>query len=217
MASNLIYKQQVFETTLKLVGVDLIRLSWGNISTRLPNGTVAITPSGVLYDRMQPEDIVIMDLNGNKLEGYYNPSSERALHNEIYKVRPDINAVVHTHSRYAIAFSTVEMELPAICLELLFVGAPIPIAPYQCPGTIEVGIGAAAFFKKRAELKGLLLENHGLVAIGSNLDEAYQNAYNLETGAEIYHLTLQTGKVPNSLTEKQIADVFLQYKKPKQN
>lgn len=215
MTSNLIYKQQVFETTLKLVDINLIRLSYGNISMRLPNRNIAITPTNIQYDRLKPGDTVIMDLQGNKLEGHYNPSSERALHNEIYKVRPDVNAVVHTHSRYAIAFSTVEMELPVICLELFFVGAPIPIAPYQCPGTVEVGIGAAAFFKKRTELKGLLLENHGLVAIGSNLDEAYQNAYNLETGAEIYHLTLQTGKVPNALTEKQIADIFAQYKKPK--
>lgn len=216
MATNLIYKQQVFETTLKLVDIDLIRLSSGNVSMRLPDGNIAITPSGILYDRMEPEDIIIMDLNGNKVEGHYKPSSEKALHNEIYKARPDINAVVHTHSRYAIAFSTVEMELPAICLELLFVGAPIPIAPYQCPGTVEVGTSAAAFFKKRPELKGLILKNHGLVAIDGTLNEAYQNAYNLETGAEIYHLALQTGKVPGSLTEKQIADVFTQYKKPKQ-
>ncbi|MGV8026380.1 MAG: class II aldolase/adducin family protein [Anaerolineaceae bacterium] len=215
MATNLIYKQQVFETTLRLVDIDLIRLSSGNISMRLPDGSIAITPSGVLYDRMKPEDIIIMDLNGNKLEGHYNPSSEKALHNEIYKVRPDINAVIHTHSRYAIAFSSVEMELPAICLELLFVGAPIPVAPYQCLGTVEVGTGAATFFMKRPELKGLLLENHGLVAIGNTLNEAYQNAYNLETGAEVYHLALQTGKVPHVLTEKQIADIFAQYKKSK--
>jgi L-ribulose-5-phosphate 4-epimerase len=214
MSNYRIYKQQVFETTLKLVDNDLIRLSSGNISMRLPDGNIAITPSGILYDRMEPEDIIIMDLNGNKVEGHYKPSSEKALHYEIYKARSDINAVVHTHSRYAIAFSTVEMELPVICLELLFVGAPIPVAPYQCPGTVEVGTVAAAFFKKRPELKGLLLKDHGLVAIGGNLNDVYQNAYNLETGAEVYHLALQTGKVPNALTEEQIADIFAQYKKP---
>jgi len=209
------YKQEVFEITQKLVKNDLIRLSSGNISVRLPDGMVAITPSGILYDQMKPEDIVIMDLEGKKYEGAFKSSSEKALHNEIYKTRPDIHAVVHTHSVYAIAFSAVAMEIPVICLELLFVGGPIPVVEYHCPGTIEVGTSAAMYFTKQPNLKGLLLKNHGMVTIGSNLDEAYQNAYNLETGAEIYHLALQTGKKPDPLTEKQIADIFMQYKKPK--
>lgn len=78
-----IYKQAIYETTLNLVKVGLIRLSSGNISTRLPDGNIAITPSGILYDKMKPDDIVIMDLGGNKIEGKYKPSSEKALHNEI--------------------------------------------------------------------------------------------------------------------------------------
>ena len=208
-----IYKQEIFEVTQKLVEIDLIRLSAGNISARLPDGNVAITPSGLLYEQMKPEDIAIIDLAGNKLEGEYDPSSEHALHTEIYKTRPDIHALVHAHSRYAIAFSTVGMELPAVCLELLFVGAPIPVAEYQCPGTREVGTNAAKFFSKRPELKGLLLKNHGMVTIGKDLSEAYQNAYNLETGAKIYHLALQTGERPLPLTPIQIKDVFSRYKK----
>jgi len=215
MGSYFIYKQQVFETTLQLVEIDLIRMSAGNISVRLPDGNIAITPSGLLYDHMKPEDIIIMDLQGNKLEGKYNPSSEKALHNEIYKTKPNINAVIHTHSRYAIAFSTVAMELPVICLELLFAGGPIPVADYQCPGTIEVGINAASIFQKRPDLMGLILKNHGMVAIGESLTAAYQNAYNLETGAEIYHLALKTGKTPVALSQKQITEILDQYKKTK--
>lgn len=210
-----IYKQQVFETTMKLVEVDLIRISAGNISMRLPDGNIAITPSGISYDHMHPEDIVIMDINGKKIEGKYNPSSEKALHHEIYKSKPNTNAVIHTHSRYAIAFSTVTLELPVICLELLFVGGPIPIADYQCPGTIAVGTSAAAIFNDRPDLKGLILKNHGMVAIGESLEAAYQNAYNIETGAEIYHIALQTGKNPVALTETQIKEILAHYNKTK--
>ncbi|NMC29126.1 MAG: class II aldolase/adducin family protein [Pelolinea sp.] len=210
-----ICKQQVYETTMKLVDADLIRLSYGNISMRLPDGNIAITPTSIPYDRLEPKDIVITDLDGKKIEGHFNPSSERALHYEIYKVRSDVNAVVHTHSRYAIAFSSVCMELPVICIELFFAGAPIPVAPYQCPGTAEVGTSAAAYFKKRPDLKGLLLQNHGQVAVGNDLNEAYQMAYNVEIGAEIYHFALQTGKTPNILTEEQVADIIRQYRLPR--
>ena len=205
------FKQEVFDTTLQLVKIDLIRLSSGNISVRLPDGNVAITPSGVLYDQMKPEDIVIMDMEGNKLEGEYKPSSEKALHNEIYKARPDVQAVVHIHSVYAIAFSSVDIELPVTCIELLSVGAPIPVADYRCPGTQEVGSDAAKYFVDYPRLKGLLLKNHGMVTIGKSLNDAYQNAYKLETGAEIYHLSLQTGKQPVALSETQVSEVLERY------
>jgi len=107
------------------------------------------------------------------------------------------------------------MELPVICIELFFAGGPIPVAPYQCPGTREVGITAAFYFKKRPELKGLLLQNHGQVAIGNDLNEAYQMAYNVEIGAEIYHDALQTGKAPLVLSAEQIADISRQYHLPR--
>jgi len=210
------YKKEVFDTTLKLVDIDLIRLSSGNVSVRIPDGNVAITPSGVPYDLMKPEDIVIMDLDGNKIEGHYKPSSEKVLHNEIYKVRSDIQAVIHTHSIYSIAFSSVEMELPIMCVELLSVGAPIPVADYHCPGTEEVGLVAARYFTENPRLKGLLLKNHGMVANGNSLYDAYQNAYKLETGAEIYHLALQTGKKPVVLNEVQLAEIYSRYQKLKE-
>ena len=210
------YRQQVFDTTLKLVEIDLIRLSSGNVSVKCPDGNIAITPSGIVYDVLKPEDIVIMDADANLIEGDYKPSSEKQLHTELYKVRPEIQAVVHTHSRYGIAFSSVGMEIPVTNIEILAVGGPIPVADYATPGTPEVGTDAAKFFAERPRLKALLMRNHGMVTIGKNLDEAYQNAYKTETGAEIYHLTLQTGKEVKPLTEEQIADIFNRYQKPKE-
>lgn len=205
------YKKEVFKTTLNLVKNNLIRLSSGNISVRLPDENIAITPSAVLYAEMKPEDIVIMDLNGNAVDGDHKPSSEKSLHLALLQSRDDIQAVVHTHSVYAIAFSSVEMQLPLICLELISVGGPIPVAEYCCPGTAKVGEVAAGFFASRPILKGLLMKNHGMVAVGSNLQEAYQNAYNLETGAEIYHLALQTGKIPNILSDKEVQEIIDTY------
>ena len=211
------YRQQVYETTLKLVEVDLIRMSSGNISVKCPDGNIAITPSGIIYDVLKPQDIVIMDADANLIEGEYKPSSEKHLHTEIYKARPDVNAVVHTHSRYGIAFASVDLAIPVTNIEILAVGGPIPVADYATPGTPEVGIAAAKYFIDRPRLKALLLKNHGMVAIGKNLSDAYQNAYKTETGAEIYHLSLQTGREVKSLTDEQIADIFNRYQKPQED
>lgn len=210
------YQQQILETTLNLVKIDLIRISSGNVSMRLPDGNVAITPSGVLYSIMEPEDVVIMDLDNNVVQGKYKPSSEKQLHTEIYKARPDVQAVVHTHSRFSIAFAAVGMELPVSNIEILAVGGPIPVAPYGVPGTLEVGTGAAKYFKDRPGLKALLLESHGMVAVGKNLQDAYQNAYKTETGAEIYHLSLQTGGEVKVFSQARIDEIFNRYQKPKE-
>lgn len=212
-----IYQQQVYETTMNLVKIDLIRLSSGNISMRLPDGNVAITPSGVQYSALKPEDVVIMDLDNQPIAGKHKPSSEKQLHTEIYKARSDVNSVVHTHSRYSIAFASVGMELPVSNIEILAVGGPIPVVPYEVPGTLEVGLGAAQYFTANPGLKALLLESHGMVAIGKTLSEAYQNAYKTETGAEIYHLSLQTGKEVKVLSQAQIEEIFSRYQKPKQD
>jgi len=209
-------KQQVYDTTLSLVDIQLIRLSAGNVSVRLPDGKVAITPSAILYKNMIPEDIVIIDMDGNLLEGDKKPSSEKGLHTDIYKARPDVNAVVHAHSVYSIAFSTVEMELPLVCVELFSVGGPVPVMGYYCPGTPEVGRIAAEFFTSHPRLKALLMKNHGMVAVGKDLDDAYQNAYKTEIGAEIYHLALQTGKKPQSLTDENIQEIMSRYQKPQE-
>lgn len=208
------FKQQVFETTMDLVKIDLIRLSSGNISMRLPDGNVAITPSALLYSEMQPDDIVIIDMDGNTIEGSHKPSSEKSLHLALLQSRDDIQAVVHTHSVYSIAFSAVEMELPLVCVELISVGGPIPVAEYCCPGTSKVGEVAASFFRAHPRLKGLLLKYHGMVAIGKNLNDAYQNAYKLETGAEIYHLALQTGRIPQPLSDEEVQEIFRVYQHP---
>jgi len=183
---------------------------------RLPDGHIAITPTNVLYTTLKPQDIVIMNLNNELVEGKHQPSSEKRLHAEIYKARPAVQAVVHVHSRYAIALASVGMEIPVSNIEILALGGPIPVAPFATPGTVEVGLGAAKYFTEKPELKALLLQNHGMVTIGKDLLDACQNAYKAETGAEIYHLALQTGKPVKVLTKEQISNIFTHYKDPKE-
>jgi len=189
-------KQLVYQTAIRLNEVNLIRLSAGNISYRTEDGMVAITHSGIPYNVMVPEDIVVIDLEGNIIDAKEGrkPSSEYLLHTSILKRLSDVNAVIHTHSYYAITFATLNKELPPVCIELLVTGGPIPVAPYALPGTIAVGELAADVLQKRPELKGCLLKNHGMVSIGSSLKEAFAFALDMETGARIYHQALQVGE-----------------------
>lgn len=205
-------RDQVYETTMMLCEAGLIRLSTGNISARDNAGHVAITPSGLLYSRMQASDMTIIDLNGAVVDGHLAPSSEFPMHTAIYRQLPKVRAVVHTHSLHAIAFATSGVEIPVICTEILQIGGPVPVAPYACPGTTESGRVACEIFALRPSLKALLLCNHGVVAIGADLDQAFRAAWNCEVGAQIYLAARQTGREPVSLTSEQIAEIYRVYR-----
>ena len=210
-------REAVYETTLRLAEANLIRLSAGNISLRDDAGHIAITPSGVKYVDMAPADIVIIDAEGRVLDGKpgLKPSSEYQLHTILMQDLPGVQAMVHTHSLYALTFAALNRSIPMISLELLPAGGEIPVAPYVCPGTAGVGTGAAAVFRQHPGLMGLLLQNHGLVAVGPTLDRAYEYAYDIEVAAQVYHLALQVGQ-PVVLTDGQIEEMRHNYgmKKP---
>ncbi len=199
-------RQAIYKTTMMLYEKDLIRLSAGNVSLHDGEGHVAITPSNLWYDRMTPLDIPIVDLQQNLVDGQRTPSSETPMHTAIYRALPEIGGIVHTHSVNAIAFAMTGRELPIVCIELLAVGGPVPVAPFVCPGTNEAGEVAARMFKAQPGLKCLLLRNHGLVAIGASIDHAFENAYQFEIGAEAFFRGLQVGS-PTSLTEAQIEQI----------
>jgi ribulose-5-phosphate 4-epimerase/fuculose-1-phosphate aldolase len=209
------YRKEVYNTALKLVSAGLIRLSAGNISMRLPDGNVAITPSSIPYDEMKYEQVVILDMNGNSVDGELKPSVEKMLHIDAYKAREDILAVIHSHSIYSMALSLVNLEIPVIISEMVPLGAPIPVVGYALAGTETLAEKAAVPFKKRPLLKAVLLENHGTLVVGKNLKETFQNAYNLETGAEVYHKALQTGRKVKILSQAEFEEVYNRYYKTK--
>ena len=203
-------RQQVHETVMEANQVGLIRLSAGNISARMDENLVAITPSGVKYKRLQPEEISIVDLDGNLVDGL-PPSSETPMHTAIYRHLAEVQSICHTHSPYAISFAMLGKEVPLVNLELLVVGAPVPVAPWACPGTPKAGEVTVAIFRARPGLKAILLRNHGLVAIGQSLENAFEMAYDAEVGFQTYHQALMVGE-PVVLNETQIMEIKTRYK-----
>jgi L-ribulose-5-phosphate 4-epimerase len=202
-------REQLLEAVIKANEVDLIRLSAGNISTRTEDGLVAITASGVAYRTMTTQDISIIDLDGNLIEGS-KPSSETPMHTAIYRHLPDVGSIYHTHSTFAITFAMLGDDIPRANTELLVCGAPIPVAPWACPGTSKAGEVTVEIFKKRPELKIILLRSHGLVAVGANLDHAFKMAFNAEVGLQCYFQARLLGN-PNPLTDEQLAEIRAVY------
>ena len=203
-------REAVYKTVMKAKAEGLIRLSAGNISVRTADGHVAITPSGIKYDVLTPADIAIVDLDGKDVDAPKKPSSETPMHTALLKHFPELGAVCHTHSLFAISFASVGMEIPAISLELFMCGAPIPVAPWACPGTADNGKVLIDMFSARPELKACLLRNHGLVAVGSNLDHAFELAYDAEVGMQTYYQALQLGK-PEFIDEDRANQIRIAY------
>jgi len=175
--------------------LDLVVGSFGNVSCRLAD-KILITPTGLAYSAMEPTDIVTLDLNGRRLAGQREPSSEFRLHLALYRARADAGAIVHTHSVHAIALSLVAEELPPLTEELEHgVGGPVPVAPYAPAGSQELADQAA---KRLAGVKGkaLILARHGVVGLGRGLDEALSICQLVERNAKVY--LLAKGLTPSS-------------------
>lgn len=200
----------VYETVMEANQAGLIRLSAGNLSARIDENRVAITPSGVKYKRLHPEEISIVDLDGNLLDGL-PASSETPMHTAIYRHLPEVQSICHTHSPYAISFAMLGQDVPLVNLELMVVGAPVPVAPWACPGTPRAGEVTVEIFRARPGLNAILLRNHGLVAVGKSLEHAFEMAYDAEVGFQTYHQALQLGK-PVVLNEVQILEIKTRYK-----
>jgi len=205
-------RKALLKTVLKLYEKDFIQLNSGNVSVRASEEHLAITPTGVSYDDIQEEDVVIIDLDGTTIEGSLKPSSETPMHTTVYKNMPDVKAVVHTHSPYALAFATVGRTIPVISTEGLAIRGPIPVAQYACPGTEAQGWAAIKAMQGPPSVTGTLLKNHGVLATGTNLSRAFAAACRIEMAAKIYLLALQLGD-PVILTDEQIKEIKRVYLK----
>jgi L-fuculose-phosphate aldolase len=157
--------------------------TWGNVSVKLGDSSMAITPSGVDYLSMKAEDIVIVDLGTGEARGG-TPSTEKDLHREIYLSRPEIGAVVHTHSMSACTVAAARREVPPILDDLAqIVGPTLRVADYALPGTSKMRRSALRALKGRM---AALLANHGAVALGRNLGEALTCARIVEKGCRAF-------------------------------
>lgn len=178
----------------------------GNFSIRdKESGLVLITPTGVDRELLEIKDIVVLDLDKNILEGG-KPSSETQMHLEIYKRREDIFAIAHTHSKMGTAFAVLNKPLPPIIYEVTAFNLKdgyIPVAPYGRPGTMELATKVADT-SQHADL--MLMEKHGVIALGKDIDEAFLNVQYIEEVAEVYYyaLMINGGKEPDSFNVNEL-------------
>ncbi len=168
----------------------------------------AISPSGIDYFETEPEDVVIMDLDGKVVEGERKPSSEWMMHLIFYKKRDDVEAVVHTHSRFSSTISCMRWDIPALHYYVAFAGKTIPCAKYASYGTQELADNA---FEGMGEGKAALLANHGLITIGRSVKEAFLVAEMSEEMAEYYYRTKSIGE-PVLLDEEEMESMLLSFK-----
>lgn len=185
-------RAEVARYAKKMVASGLVRAAQGNLSVRDPEtGLICITPSGMDYDLVTAEDIVVIDEQGEVVEGAHRPSVETPLHTLLLRRRSDIHCVMHTHSLYATAFGVVYEPLPMVLAEsALCLGGTVPIAPYQMSGTPEF---AELIAETLGENNAVIWGNHGAMVVGPSLGATFSAAHALEDGAKVYALARQLG------------------------
>lgn len=202
-------KEEVWKLHLELPRNGLVVWTGGNISARdQESGLVVIKPSGVLYDELRPEHMVVVNLEGDIVEGKLKPSSDTGSHLYIYRHRPDVNGVVHTHSPYATAFAALGQSIPvyltAIADEF---GGPIPCAGFALIGGEEIG---RQVIENIGESPAVLLKNHGVFTVGPTARSAVKAAVMVEDVARSVWLTLQMGQ-PDEIAPEDVAKLHHRY------
>ena len=205
------YKKEVREASLWLSNQGYfgsLRGAGGNVSMRIDEKTLAITPSGVPYREITDDDICIVgfDLTELEVKSGRRPSMESGMHSTIYQKRSDVNAVVHTHQMYASVFALIHSPIPALFDEVsLSLGPVIDIVPYAFSGSPELAslVGRTVAGGANA----CIIQNHGIVAMGKTLDAAMLHAELLEKVAQIYALALSTGRSVTTLPESSIVKI----------
>lgn len=195
-------KREIIETCVKILHKDLTHGTCGNISCKIPGEQkILITPSGMPYKMIKPEDILLVDFEGRVIEGSRNPSVETPFHLAIYKNRDDVGAVIHTHSIYTLSASTTAKNIPVFLDEIFsHIGGELEISPYAIPGSNEL----ANYMIRHLKDKGaVLLSNHGAVCCGKNLEDAFNVVEVVEKICKIFILASALGNV-KSLPEEGI-------------
>jgi len=177
-------KKEVLETSKKMSKMGLAAGTWGNISARIDEHYMIITPSGMGYDILKPEDMVLANIHDLSYVGKLKPSIEFPLHAEIYKARPEINAVMHTHSINASSIAAARKDIPPLLDDMVqIVGGSIRITEYALPGSDQMVKNAV---KKLENRNAIILASHGPVCLGRNLDEALITSQIVEKASKVF-------------------------------
>jgi len=177
-------RQEIIEGGLRLVKEGLVARTWGNISIRVDDTHMLITPSGRTYETLTPEDIVLVDYHTSKHEGTIKPSSEKELHCEIYRTRKKINAVIHTHQMNASTVAAAHREVPPILDDMAqIIGPSVRVADYALPSTKKITKKTVRALKGR---NAALMANHGAVCVGRDLEETFVVCQVLEKACKAF-------------------------------
>jgi L-ribulose-5-phosphate 4-epimerase len=177
---------EIVETGLACLSLGIVHGTAGNFSRRCAKSDlIAISPSGIPYPDMTPDDCVIVTLDGEVIEGTRRPSSETPMHTQIYRARPDVHAILHTHSHYATVVSCIRTQLPVILTEVAVVlGGPVPVTRYGMTATDD--IGQSVVEQLTPHTRAVLLKNHGLITLGTDFVETMSLAEIVEESAKVY-------------------------------
>ena len=187
-------KQHLVDMAKKAFADKMFAATSGNLSIYdRETGRMYITPGSYPYEILTAGDVMVIDLDGNILEGPHKPSSEWRMHAAVYRANENAGAIVHTHSPYATAFAINNMPIPVVLYEIVFfLGGDIPVAEGAIPGTDAVGENCVKVLKDRY---GCLMGNHGALAYGDTLERAYTRALYIEDAAKAYSIALSHGPV----------------------
>lgn len=179
----------------------LVVMTSGNVSGRdLDTGYVVIKPSGYSYNQMTPNDMVIVDLDGRVIEGHLNPSVDTQTHLYIYRHRPDVNGIVHTHSTYCSTFAALGQPIPACLTTISMLGGEIPVGKFVPIGGNEIG---EEILRSIGDKYAILMQNHGVFTIGKDAVHATKMAVEVEEIAKITYLAQLRGS-PILLSEEDL-------------
>ena len=199
----------------ELVRYELVVWTGGNVSHRITfeDGSpdlFAIKPSGVSYDELTAESMVVCDLDGNLVQGSLSPSSDTAAHAYVYRNMPEVNGVVHTHSNYACAWAAVGQEIPCILTAIADeFGGPIPVGPFAIIGDDSIGRGIVETLKGHRS-PAVLMQNHGVFTIGPSGKAAVKAAVMCEDNAKSAFIARQLG-TPIPIPQAAIESLFNRY------
>lgn len=202
-------KEQLAELHQELPKNGLVRWTGGNVSIRdAETGYVVIKPSGVRYEHLQPEDMIVVDMDGGIVEGSLKPSSDTASHLYIYRHRPDLNGIVHTHSPHATAFAALGREIPVYLTgHADEFGGPIPCGGFALIGSEAIG---KVVIDAIGDCPAVLLKNHGVFTVGPTGEAAVKAAVMVEEIARTVWIALQMGQ-PDEISEEDVAKLHHRY------
>ena len=202
-------RQQVSQLHQELPRHNLVVWTGGNVSARDPQSDlVVIKPSGIRYEDLRPENMVVVDMDGKVVEGSYKPSSDTLSHLYIYRRRPDLNGIVHTHSRYASAFAALGRPIPCVLTAIADeFGGPIPCGGFALIGSEAIG---QVVVESIGTSPAVLLKNHGVFTVGPSAEAAVKAAVMVEDVAATVWMALQIG-VPDEIPAEAVASLHHRY------